>query len=104
MDEIVQTLSQGDHKVVVGGPQPSVRDFRTQLENKFVTLKFGEPSGGVEVGVSVDEAATAFEQVDWDASTGNVHVEGAVMLNGEQARCVADIALNTLNGTGHLEV
>jgi hypothetical protein len=33
-----------------------------------------------------------------------VHVEGTVILNYDPVRCIADIDLATLNGTGHLVV
>jgi Core binding factor beta subunit len=40
----------------------------------------------------------------FDQATGVVHVEGTLILNYVKVRCVADINLETLNGTGHLVV
>ena len=31
MDELVQRLSQGNHPVVVGGPKPSLDEFRKRI-------------------------------------------------------------------------
>ncbi|MFI6058270.1 hypothetical protein [Streptomyces sp. NPDC051286] len=39
---------------------------------------------------------------DFVEGTGSVHVEGILTLNYVQVRCVADIDLTSLSGSGHL--
>jgi hypothetical protein len=105
MNELVQRLSQGDHPVIVGGPQSSLSEFRKRVEEMgYVFIKFTETRGGTDLGVRVDKAATDVSEADFDQGTGVVHVEGTLTLNYVKVRCVADIDLALLKGAGHLMV
>jgi hypothetical protein len=98
MNELVQRLSQGEHPVIVGGPAPSAEEFQKRLkEIGYVFIKFTDTRGGTDLGVRVDKSATDSEPHD-----GIVHVEGSLTLNYVKVRCIADIDLATLGGTGHL--
>ena len=103
MDELVERLSQGDHPITVGGPKPSLDEFQKRVEDMgYVFIKFTGTQGGTDLGVRVDKSATDLSQADFDQETGIAHVEGTLTLNYVKVRCVADIHLETLNGTGHL--
>lgn len=103
MDELVQRLSQGDHPVTVGGPRPSLAEFEKRVkEMGYVFIKFTATRGGTDLGVRIDKAATDLSQANFDQETGIAHVEGTLPLNYIKVRCIADIDLSTLNGTGHL--
>ncbi len=103
MDELVQRLTEGDHPVTVGGPKPSLEEFRKRInEMGYVFIKFTGTRGGTDLGVRVDASATDLSQADFDQGRGIAHVEGTLTLNYVKVRCVADIDLGTLNGTGHL--
>lgn len=103
MDELVQRLAEGDHPVTVGGPSPSLEEFRRRVEDMgYVFIKFTGTRGGTDLGVRVDKSATDVSQANFDQHTGSVHVEGTLTLNYVKVRCVADIDLETLNGQGHL--
>lgn len=105
MDELVQRLSEGDHPVTVGGPKPSLEEFRRRVEDMgYVFIKFTGTRGGTDLGVRVDKSTTDLSQAYFDQRTGIVHVEGILTLNYVKVRCVADIDLETLNGKGHLLV
>jgi hypothetical protein len=105
MDELVQRLSQGDHPVTVGGPQPSLDEFKKRVGDMgYVFVKFTGTKGGTDLGVRVDKEATDLSNADFDQATGTAHVEGTLTLNYVRVRCVADIDLATLNGTGHLVI
>jgi len=105
MNELVQRLSEGDHPVVVGGPQPSLSEFRKRVEDMgYVFIKFTETKGGTDLGVRVDKAAVDVSKANFEQGTGTVHVEGTLTLNYVKVRCVADIDLVELKGTGHLVV
>jgi hypothetical protein len=103
MDDLVQRLSEGDHPVTVGGPRPSLEEFKKRVEDMgYVFIKFTGTRGGTDLGVRVDKSATDLSQANFDERTGIVHVEGTLTLNYVKVCCVADIDLETLNGTGHL--
>jgi len=105
VNELVERLAQGDHPVTVGGPQPSREEFRRRLtEIGYVFIKFTDTRGGTDLGVRVDTSATDLNGVDFARGVGTAHVEGTLTLNYVPVRCVADIDLTTLNGTGHLVI
>jgi hypothetical protein len=105
MDDLVQRLSQGDHAVTVGGPTPSLEEFKKRVEDMgYVFIKFTDTRGGTDLGVRVDKLATNLSKADFDQHVGVVHVEGTLTLNYVKVRCIADIDLGTLSGTGHLVV
>jgi hypothetical protein len=103
MDELVQRLSQGSHPVAVGGPQPTLEELRKRVGDMgYVFIKFTGTRGGTDLGVRVDRSATDLSQVNFDQGSGVAHIEGTLTLNYVRVRCVADIDLSTLQGTGHL--
>ncbi|MEO9028669.1 MAG: MbtH domain protein [Ktedonobacteraceae bacterium] len=103
MNELVQRLSEGDHPVTVGGPKPSLEEFHKRLtEMGYVFIKFTDTRGGTDLGVYIDKSATDTTQPHFEQLSGTVHVEGTLTLNYCKVRCIADIELATLNGTGHL--
>lgn len=105
MSELVQKLSNGEHPVTVGGPQPTLAEFRKRVEDMgYVFIKFTATRGGTDLGVRVDKDATDLSQARFDEGSGQAHVEGTLTLDYVKVRCVADIDLATLNGTGHLVV
>jgi hypothetical protein len=103
MDELVQRLLHGKHPVVVGGPSPSLAEFKKRLEEMvYVFIKFVNTQGGTDLGMHVDKSSLDLSQADFTQSTGIVHVEGMLTLNYVKVRCIADITLETLSGTGCL--
>ena len=103
MNELVQRLTEGDHPVRVGGPQPSLEEFQKRVQDMgYVFIKFTETRGGTDIGVKVDKNATDLSRADFERGTGVAHVEGTLTLDYVKVRCVADIELETLYGTGHL--
>ncbi|HEY4035331.1 MAG TPA: hypothetical protein VGL94_15345 [Ktedonobacteraceae bacterium] len=103
MDDLVQRLSEGDHPIAVGGPKPSLEEFKKRVEEMgYVFIKFTDTRGGTDLGVHVDKVATDLSRANFDQQNGTAHVEGTLILNYVKVRCIADIALGTLQGTGHL--
>lgn len=104
MDELTQRLS-ADQPVEVGGPKPTLEELRNRIEDiGTVFVKFTETRGGTDLGVRIDRAACDLDGADFAKGSGTVHVEGALILNDDPVRCVADIDLATLKGTGRLVV
>ena len=103
MNELTQRLSEGDHPVTLGGPERSVAQLRKRVEEfQHVSIKFTETRGGTDLGVRLDPVATDASAADYANGVGTLHVEGTLTLNGDAVRCVADLDLATLNGTGRL--
>jgi hypothetical protein len=102
MNELTQRLTVAQ-PVVVGGADPTVEEVRNRTgEMGYVLIKFTETRGGTELGFPLDRDATDISAADFDNGTGTVHVEGSLILNDDPVRCIADIDLATLNGTGRL--
>jgi hypothetical protein len=104
MDELTQRLAS-EQPVVVGGPQATVEELRRRLEEiEYVFIKFTETRGGTDLGMTLDRDASDLSAADFEQGSGTVHVEGTLILNDDPVRCIADIDLATLKGTGRLVV
>ncbi|MCW2917365.1 MAG: MbtH domain protein [Actinomycetia bacterium] len=105
MDDLVRRLAEGPQPVTVGGPQPSLAELRRRVEEiGLVFVKFTETTGGTDLGVRLDRAATDLGGADFDNGRGSLHLEGTLLLNDVPVRCVADLDLATLDGSGRLVV
>lgn len=105
MNDLVRQLSEGEHPVAVGGPRPSLEEFKKRVEEMaYVFIKFTGTRGGTDLGMRVDKTATDLSRTDFAQGIGMAHIEGMLTLNYVRVRCVADIDLATLQGTGHLVV
>ncbi len=103
MDELVERLSQGQHKVEVTVLPKTPQGLKESLERGYVHVKFTETRGGSELGVAIDPEATDTAAADFDNARGRIHIVGGLTLNYEKVRCIADIDLATLQGEGRLE-
>jgi uncharacterized protein YbdZ (MbtH family) len=100
---LVDRLCEGDHPVEVGlRPDRTVKLFKEAVDRNDVHNKFTRTKGGTELGVRLDGDASDFSKADFEAGTGSVHVEGGLTLDHVKVRCIADIDVKTLEGTGHL--
>lgn len=102
MDELVRRLADGEHPVVAGRPVTKPAELKERIDRGYVFVRFTETRGGTEVGVEVDRAATDLSAAGFDRGEGRVHLEGTLVLNEDALRCVADLDLATLSGTGRL--
>lgn len=103
MDELTQRLVNGDHPVMIGALDPSVEDLKLRLEEiGRLSIKFTDTKGGTDLPIRVDRDACDLGSADFDQGRGAVHIEGTLTLNNDPVRCVADIDLATLKGTGRL--
>jgi hypothetical protein len=104
MDELVQRLAQGEHKVEVTiRPEKTMEEFQACLERKYVHITFTETRGGTELGVRLDDELTDLSGGDFERQQGTVKLVGTLTLNYVNVRCTAIINLRELTGTGHLE-
>lgn len=102
MNELTERLTV-EQPIVMGGADPTVEELRDRTgEMGYVLVKFTQTRGGTELGFSLDRATTDISKANFDEGTGAVHVEGNLILNDDPVRCIADIDLATLKGTGRL--
>ena len=104
MNELTERLTV-DQPIVMGGADPTVKELRERTgEMGYVLVKFTQTRDGTELGFPLDRDATDISGADFDEGTGSVHVEGHLILNDDPVRCIADIDLATLKGTGRLKL
>jgi uncharacterized protein YbdZ (MbtH family) len=102
-DDLVKRLSEGAHPVEASlRPEKTVRAFKERIDLGYVHLRFTDTRGETELGVRLDSGALGLGQADFENQTGFVHLEGGLTLNYQIVRCIADIDLQTLAGTGYL--
>lgn len=102
MNDLTERLTV-DQPIIMGGADPTVEELRERTgEMGYVLVKFTETRGGTELGFPLDREATDLSGANFDESTGTVHVEGHLILNDDPVRCIANINLATLKGTGRL--
>lgn len=105
MSELAHRLSQGDHKITYRPRRDDARtELRAAIERDYVHVLFPETQGGTELGFRVDPARSDLSGANWEAGEGSIHLEGDLNLDGVAVRCVADLDLGTVEGTGRLEV
>jgi uncharacterized protein YbdZ (MbtH family) len=100
---LVDRLCQGTHAVEVGlRPEKTVRLFKEAVDRDYVHVKFVQTKGGTELGVRLDRNNSDFSKADFEKGTGTAHIEGTLTLDYVKVRCIADIDLSKLAGSGHL--
>jgi hypothetical protein len=104
MNELTERLTV-DQEIILGGPDPTVGELRERTsEMGYMLVKFTKTRGGTELGFPLDREATDLSGANFDEGTGTVHVEGHLVLNDDPVRCIADIDLATLEGSGRLSL
>jgi uncharacterized protein YbdZ (MbtH family) len=100
---LVDKLCEGEHPVEAGlRPEKAVKLFKEAIDRGYVHIKFTKTKGGTELGVRLDRDACDFSKADFENGSGTVHVEGGLTLDYVKVRCIADLDLATLEGSGHL--
>jgi uncharacterized protein YbdZ (MbtH family) len=100
---LVDRLCEGIHSVQVSvRPEKSIALFKEAIDRKFVHIRFANTRGGTEVGIQLDTSVCDCSKADFDHGSGAVHLEGSLTLDFVRVRCVADVLLPMLEGTGHL--
>lgn len=100
---LVDRLCEGKHVVEVGlRPEKTVARFKKAVDNNYVHIKFTQTKGGTELGFRLDQSSSDFSAADFENGKGTAHLEGSLVLDYVMVKCVADIDLSTLQGTGQL--
>ncbi len=105
MSELAHRLSQGTHTITYRPKRDDARtELRAAIEREYVHVLFTETQGGTELGFRPDPARSDLSGANWEAGEGSIHLEGELGLDGTPVRCVADLDLRTLEGTGRLDI
>jgi hypothetical protein len=103
MNELVQRLSEGDHPIEAGISK-TVKEFKESIDRGYVHIRFTATRGGTNIGVRLNKERSDFSKADFEKGIGEVHIVGFLVLNYVKVNCVADLNLEILKGTGHLEI
>jgi hypothetical protein len=104
MNELVQRLSKGNHPVEANLlPEKTAPALKESIDRGYVHIKFTNTKGGTDLGVRLDRDASNLNEADFECQTGKIHLVGDLTLNYVKVRCIVNIDLETLEGTGHLE-
>lgn len=105
MSELVQKLATGDHRVIFRAiGDNAVEELKQSLDRDYVHIKFTETRGGTELGFRPDPDRSRTQEADFESGKGPVHLEGELSLDYVKVRLVADLTLESMEGTGHLEI
>lgn len=105
MDQLVTRLSQADSPVLFDPRRDeALAELKDEVDRGYVHIKFTETQGGTELGFDLDDEKSDLTGADWDAGQGSIHLEGELNLNGVDVRCVVDLDLGTIEGSGRLEI
>ena len=100
---LVDRLCKGDHPVEAGlRPEKTVKLFKEAIDRGYVHIKFTKTKGGTELGVRLDRDFCNLSGADFENGRGSVRLEGGLTLDYVKVKCVADLDLATLEGTGRL--
>ena len=100
---LVDRLCDGDHSVEVGlRAEKDAKLFKKAIDGGYVHIKFTETRGGTEIRMRLNADTSDFSAADFDNGKGSAHVEGNLMLDYVRVKCIADVDLDTLKGTGRL--
>lgn len=103
MDELVEMLTTGTHPVIASRVDGSAERLQESIARGYVLIKFTDTRGGTELGVRLDNAGTHLDKANFAQATGIAHLEGTLTLNYVKVRCIADIDLATMAGSGYLQ-
>jgi uncharacterized protein YbdZ (MbtH family) len=100
---LVDRLCEGKHEVEVGlRAEKTVARFKKAVDSNYVHIKFTKTKGGTELGFPLDKNSSDFTVADFENGKGTAHLEGSLILDYVMVKCVVDIDLSTLQGTGQL--
>ncbi|MEK6304098.1 MAG: MbtH family protein [Acidobacteriota bacterium] len=103
-ESLVDKLSRGEHPVEASvRPDRTVNLFKEAIDRGYVHITFTATQGKTELGVRLDRDQCDFTNSDFEKGAGTVRIVGGLTLDYVKVRCIAEINLETLTGTGHLE-
>jgi hypothetical protein len=104
MTDLVDRLCSGDHPVEVSiRPKATVRALKECLDRGYVHVRFTDTRGGTELGVGLDRDRSDLIAAELESEEGRVRIVGNLTLDYVKVRCIANVDISTMRGTGVLE-
>lgn len=101
---LVERLCEGKHEVEVSlQPDNTAQELKKCIDRRYIHIRFPNTKGGTELGISLNEDESDWSQGDFESGDGDICLVGELTLDFIDVRCIANIALATLQGYGHLE-
>ena len=104
MNELVQKLTQEQPIVASLRPTPTLDQLKAAVDRKYVLIKFTETRGGTELGIRLDPERSDLSAADFEAGKGRLGIVGELVLDYVPVRFHGHIDLESLAGTGRLEI
>jgi uncharacterized protein YbdZ (MbtH family) len=86
------------------GSAQSIEELLRQVETGYVHVRFTETRGGTSLAVPLEPGLADQIKTQAARGEGTVEIAGGLTLDYVPVRCIADIDLSTLAGTGKLEI
>jgi hypothetical protein len=103
VNDLVRRLSEGRHPVEVSlRPERTVKALKECLDRGYVHIRFTSTRGGTVLGVPIDLKHSRLNDADFDSEVGSLTIAGQLSLDFVDVRCVAEIALPSMQGEGYL--
>lgn len=100
MNELIKRLSERKQPVEANRPEKSAQALKERIELGYVHILFSET--GTELGIKLNKAKCDLTAADFENGKGSIHLEGAITLNYEKVKCIAEIHLENMEGEGLL--
>ena len=101
LNELVVRLTKKQPVKIDGFLEEPLITLQKGIACDYVHVRFKDT--GTELGIKLDRQDCNFNKGDFENATGSVHLVGGLILNYNKVRCVANINLDTCEGTGYLE-
>ncbi len=99
MDDLIKRLEK-KQAVEIRRPEKTVQAIQQSIERNLVHLHFLNTS--TELGVNLDIEKCKINQDYFEKCSGEIHIEGDLILNFTPVRCVANIDLSTCEGEAYI--
>lgn len=100
MNELVERLTKLQ-EVEASPHEKTAKSLKECIDRNYVHILFDKT--GTEIGIELDKPNCKYADCDFEKGAGTAHFEGAVILNYDMVRCIADIDLKNLKGKGQLK-
>jgi hypothetical protein len=105
MNDLLRSLSEASHPVEAAvRPEKTLEGFKAAMKTGYVHIRFTNTLGGTELGFKLDPKLTDLSDADLNSGRGQIRIGGMLTLDYERVRCIAELDLSSLNGSGQLEI
>jgi Core binding factor beta subunit len=104
VNELVQKLTQEQRIIASLRPEPKLEYLKAAVDRGYVLIKFTETRGGTELGIRMIPELSKTTEADFENGKGTLWLSGDLTLDYVPVRFHGHIDLESLEGTGRLEI